>query len=358
MRFSTQKKRNWLLPLAFLYGAGVDIKSFLLRKNIIRSVAFDLPIISVGNLSVGGTGKTPHVVETLRILKENYKCGIVSRGYGRKTKGIFVSDSEDTAMDIGDEPLMLKKHFPDVPVAVAEKRIWGIIHLLETHPETEVVILDDAMQHRRLRPGFNVMTTPYHNPFYENLLLPAGSLRERRTAADRAQVVVVTKCPKNLTEQERNRIKEKIKQYTAAPVVFTAIQHQRIEALFPEISKNISTDNTKKLLVAGIADPEPLIHSLSTGSSLPETMLFSDHHYFTESDLEKMHRWQLQHHGLIITTEKDAARFILHENYIKKTNLQIFVLQSAVLYCSKSDEETYRQLLNEYVAKQLAYYKS
>ena len=198
-----KKFRYILLPFSVMYGFIIGLRNKLFDKNILRSASFNFPVICVGNLALGGTGKTPMTEYLIRLLMQKYKVATLSRGYKRKTKGFAIADDTTTAIDIGDEPMQLHKKFPGVTVAVAEERVVGIPQLLHAKPETRVIILDDAFQHREVRPGLNILLTEYQNLYTKDMILPAGNLRDVKSSSSRAHIIVVTKCPPNLNEEEK-----------------------------------------------------------------------------------------------------------------------------------------------------------
>ena len=202
--------RIFLFPFSLIYGFIIVVRNFLFDKDIIKSVSFNFPIIAVGNLSVGGTGKSPMVEYLITLLKDKYKVATLSRGYKRKLKGYVLAQAHTTAIEIGDEPMQFHSKFPDVAVAVGEERIVAIPQLLQDCPETNVIILDDAFQHRVIKPGFNILLTEYDNLFTKDFFLPAGNLRDQKSSYKKADVIVVTKCPFNLSKEEKDTIKKEI----------------------------------------------------------------------------------------------------------------------------------------------------
>src|SRR6476659_121139 len=209
-----------LLPVSILYGFTIWVRNKLFDKNILRSAAFNFPIICVGNLAVGGTGKTPMVEYLVRLLKDKFRVATLSRGYKRKTEGFAIADVHTTALDIGDEPMQFHKKFPDITVAVAEERLVGVPQLLHSRPETEVIILDDAFQHRQIKAGFNILLTEYKNLFTRDFILPAGDLRDVKSSASRADMIIVTKCKSHLSDEEREKIIKEINPLARQHVFF------------------------------------------------------------------------------------------------------------------------------------------
>ncbi|MBA4139260.1 MAG: tetraacyldisaccharide 4'-kinase [Segetibacter sp.] len=302
--------RILLFPFSLLYGVAVIIRNFLYDANIIKSVSFNLPIIAVGNLSVGGTGKSPMVEYLIRLLKNRYEIATLSRGYKRKTKGYALANAHTTALEIGDEPMQFHAKFPDVAVAVGEERIVAIPQLLHDRPKTQVIILDDALQHRAIGAGLNILLTDCSNLFTRDFFLPTGDLRDQRSSYERAQIVIVTKCPPDFSEDEKNKIKKEIDLKPGQLIFFTGIEYAKPYHIITRQEKEITTDD-EILLVCGIANPKPLKSYLAAHSKAYYDHTFSDHHIFIIDDLreiqQKLDEIQADK-KMIITTEKDAVR--------------------------------------------------
>lgn len=318
--------RVLLFPFSLLYGLIIIVRNFLFDKNIIKSVSFDLPIIVIGNLSVGGTGKSPMVEYLLTLLKDKYKVATLSRGYKRNSKGYALAQAHTTATEIGDEPMQFHCKFPDVAVAVGEERIVAIPQLLQACPETNVIILDDAFQHRILRAGLNILLTEYNNLFTQDFFLPAGNLRDQKSSYKKADVIVVTKCPSNLSEEEKDRIKKEISPLPHQKVFFTAIEYGDLNHIIDKSKKPVTLKD-EILLVCGIANPIPLKKHLSQNAKTFNQISFSDHHIFTPGDIRKIkNKFQgiNADKKMIITTEKDAVRLMRFNKEL--ASLPVFVL--------------------------------
>ncbi|ALD22607.1 tetraacyldisaccharide 4'-kinase [Hymenobacter sp. DG25A] len=296
-----------LLPLSWLYAGIMSVRNWLYEAGLLTSARFPVPLISVGNLRVGGTGKTPHVAwVVLELLKMEEEPAILSRGYGRRTKGYRLVKPTDTAATVGDEPL---QHFLDfngaVPVAVAEDRRVGLLHLL-TNQHPSAIVLDDAYQHRRVQPALSILLTEYQRPFYTDQVLPAGRLRESRAGARRADVVIVTKCADHLPEAEQQTMRQQIGRYTKAgvPVLFSSYSYGAPVA----VGEQSAPASPEVVLLTGIAQPEPLRSYLaSTGYQIAHHAVFSDHHAFTPAEIKAV-CVQLRPGQSIFTTQKDAMR--------------------------------------------------
>lgn len=328
--------RILLLPLALLYGISVGIRNFLYRVGALRSVRFDLPVISVGNLSVGGAGKSPHIEYLLRWLDQYIGVAVLSRGYGRKTMGYRPVTIIDTANEVGDEPLQFKRKFPDIPISVCESRALGVPELVKRAPETQCVLLDDAFQHLAVTPALNILLTEFSRPFTRDWLLPAGRLREWRYGYRRADIIVVTKCPDQMTPQQRFDLLSEIDPYPRQRVYFSRYRYGTPYSLmYNTVQRPLDLD-THVLLVSAIANTDYLLRYLGSETASVQTLEFEDHHYFSESDLLDMKRRfeaMPERNKIILTTEKDATRLELHEQYLRENNLQVFVLPVEVEFC-------------------------
>lgn len=250
-----------LWPVSMLYGIGASIRNKLFDWGMLRSRSFPFPLICIGNLTVGGTGKTPHTEYLIRLLKKEFKVAALSRGYKRETKGFVLASSSSTAAEIGDEPFQMARKFPDITVAVDADRCEGINLIQEKCPATEVILLDDAFQHRYVTPGLSVLLTDYNRPIYEDQLLPAGRLRETRNGKKRADMIIVTKCPAGLSDTEQESIKRKLQPHSGQKVLFTTMKYGKLQPLFANAAER-SLDSLKKqeeiLLLTGIASPDGL----------------------------------------------------------------------------------------------------
>ena len=298
--------RKILFPFAILYGLVTSIRNFLFDIGILKSYSFDLPIIAVGNLSVGGTGKTPQIEYLIRLLSGKYKIATLSRGYKRQSEGYVLADSTSNAMVLGDEPFQFYQKFPGIQVAVDTDRKNGIEHLLSQKEKPEIILLDDAFQHRKVKASFYILLTSYGDFYSNDYILPTGNLRESRTGAKRANVVVVTKCPANLSLDEQNEIKAKLKLTPSQELYFSFIDYDN--SIFSE-DKTMKVEeirNNDKLLLAGIAKPEPFFEFLKSEVNNQEILTYPDHYHFTEKDILEIK--EKAKHKIIITTEKDYVR--------------------------------------------------
>jgi tetraacyldisaccharide 4'-kinase len=296
-------------------------------KGWLSATSFNLPVICVGNLSIGGTGKSPMIEFLIRRLSDTYKTAILSRGYKRKTKGYVLASVNSTALDIGDEPMQFFLKFPNTPVAVGEERITAIPQLLQDKPDTQVLLLDDAFQHRAIRSGFSILLTDYADLFTRDFYLPTGNLRDNKSSYKRADVIIVTKCDPELSLQEKAAIREELNILPAQSLFFSCITYrQPYHILDPKHVRDFDRD-TDALLVSGIANINPVKELLAEQSHGYDQISYSDHHIFTIEDIRDMEQRFLRlnpANALILTTEKDAVRLLKFKENI--AHLPIFVL--------------------------------
>ncbi|MCC9168324.1 tetraacyldisaccharide 4'-kinase [Pontibacter harenae] len=308
--------KHLLWPFSILYGGITAMRNKLYDQQVLPSHRFEIPVLAVGNLTVGGTGKTPHVEYLLRLLK-SYKVATLSRGYKRQSKGFVLAGAGTTAAALGDEPFQYHLDFPEVAVGVSEDRVKGVQQLQREVPSIEVVLLDDAMQHRPIQPSFNILLSDYNRPFYNDFIMPVGLLRESKEGAKRADVVLVSKCPTGLTDEAKNTIKQRIKNFTnpATPVFFSSFKYG-----VPVSIGMRHTISKKIVLLTGIANAAPLIQYLDKeGYNILEHVAYADHYYYTAQDVLKLKKLLQQDklaHASVLTTRKDAVKLqdkVLHE---------------------------------------------
>lgn len=295
--------RYILFPFALLYGVVIRLRHWCYDCGIFRSVSFDIPTICVGNVSVGGTGKTPMVEYLIRQLRGTHKVGVLSRGYKRQRKGFVLADESSTVYDLGDEPFQFWRKFPEIRLAVDANRVEGIERLIVLDNPPDIVILDDAFQHRKVKAKINIVLTAYGHLFSDDWLLPTGNLRDIVARVRVADVVVVTKCPEELSEKERARITKKLQQRKDQIVVFAEIAYGK-EVLSKEAHYPLDTFLEKTFtLVTGIANPAPLVHFLQEKKAQFKHLQFADHHTFSKDEISKLEKEER-----ILTTEKDFVR--------------------------------------------------
>ena len=294
--------RKLLFPFSILYGIIVSLRNKLYDWRWKKSVSFSIPVICIGNLSVGGTGKSPMIEYLLRLLKDEKKLATLSRGYKRESEGFYLLNGTETGSYVGDEPLQFKTKFPEVKVAVDEQRVRGIQNLLKLEEEPEVVLLDDAFQHRKVQPSHSILLTTHDNLYAKDLILPAGNLREPRSGAKRADLIVVTKCKPTISAEEMLKIKQQLKPLPSQKVFFSAIKYS---AVAYNIQQNLKPLQHFKnfTLVTGIAKPQPFVKHLKQLGLEFKHLDFPDHYNFKRDDLQKINKAEL-----ILTTEKDFMR--------------------------------------------------
>lgn len=296
--------RILLFPFSIGYGIVTWIRNWLYDLRILSVYQPPIPTITVGNLSVGGTGKTPMIEYLIQLLHQDFLIATLSRGYGRKTNGYLLANPNLTANDIGDEPFQMFQKFSDIVVAVCENRTIGIQKILKDHPKTQVILLDDAFQHRRVQAGLQIVLTKYNNLFVDDWMLPTGNLRELSFGVKRANLVIVTKCPENLSISKQEKIRKKLGLKSSISLFFSCIQYSNFVYHTNEKIPLNELINQPKVVVTGIADPKLFIEKVQ--GEKEETLIFPDHHIFTKADIQKIK--QIANNKPIITTEKDYVR--------------------------------------------------
>jgi len=306
------KPSKLYLPLSFLFGAGVRFKNFLFDKGIISAKEFDVPVICIGNLAAGGTGKTPMVIKAVEmLLHSGLKPAILSRGYKRSTEEIHIVSGNSFVNDTGDEPMILFQHFGNVPVVLSGNRVKGIESILHQFPETDVVVMDDGFQHRWVIPSLNILLTAFQNPFTSDHLLPAGYLREPANAAHRAQLIVVTKTPQETSRESKQHLISRIKKHSNAPVIFSTLAYKPLKHVFTGETFNESLSGYHCLTVSGISNDETFTGNIKRQALKTESIRFPNHHHYTNEDAGMIARRFNNIAGdkkIIITTGKDAVK--------------------------------------------------
>ncbi len=340
-----------LYPFALLYGMIMFFRNKLYDWGLLKSTTFDFPVISIGNLSTGGTGKTPHVEHLVRLLEPDYKLATLSRGYGRKTKGFLLADHQSTSDQIGDEPLQFKQKFPKLTVAVDEDRVEGITLLRKKKPGVQAVILDDAFQHRRLKPGLSILLTDFHKLYPEDYPLPVGSLREFRAGARRADIIIVTKTAPILSPITVRRITGLIKPRPHQSLYFSYIKYGNLVPLPGSNITEVPDKISSILLFAGIANIYPLVEHVMKLSNHLDKIRFSDHHHYDENDLKRI-RKKFENiftkNKIIVTTEKDAMRLCFPKPPAILRDLPVFYIPIEVKMHLEYRKE-FKDQIKEYV---------
>jgi tetraacyldisaccharide 4'-kinase len=302
--------RILLLPITFLFHIVLAIRHKLYDWHLLKTTRFENPVICIGNLKLGGTGKTPLTEYLIRLLKNDYQVATLSRGYGRRTKGFKLAEASSTYNDLGDEPLLYFKKYPGIQVAVDEDRVDGVTQLLREQG-TNVVLLDDAFQHRSISAGLNILLTEYQHLYTDDYLFPAGTLRDVRSAAKRADIIVVSKAPKDLSEEEKRQITNKLNTSNNQKVYFSYLEHAALQPL-NEAAETFSPEKADGAFAfCGIGNPKPFVEELKRRYHTVDFLPFGDHHDYKENDMKAVFNWFEKLDGekkIIVTTEKDAAR--------------------------------------------------
>ncbi|MGI8951895.1 MAG: tetraacyldisaccharide 4'-kinase [Chitinophagaceae bacterium] len=346
--FFLRSFRILLLPVALLYGLIIIIRNWLYNKNIFKSAEFNFPLICVGNLAAGGTGKSPMVEYLIESLHKKFKVAIVSRGYKRKTSGYALANEITTALDIGDEPMQFHIKFPEVPVAVGEERLVAIPQLLHDKPDTEVIILDDAFQHREIKAGLNILLTEYNDLFTRDFFLPTGDLRDQHSSYKRAQIIIITKCPPDISVEEKNKTIKEIALLNSQQIFFTCIEYGTPYHIFHLEPRSI-TEHDEILLVCGIANPKPLKNFLQEEAATYYQQTYSDHYVFSIDDLKEINMRLDQisaKNKFIITTEKDAVRLLKFSEQLQNIPLYVLPIRHKFLF---GEGEKFNETVVEFV---------
>ena len=355
------KINEWLTPLSWLYGIGVRFRNFLFDTGVLKSRAYKVPVIAVGNITVGGTGKTPHVEYLIRLLQDKVNTAVLSRGYKRKSHGFIVAGTDTPMRAIGDEPYQMKQKFPKVTVAVDKKRTRGIERLSSyaAPNEIEAILLDDAFQHRYVKPGINILLVDYHRLIIYDKLLPAGRLREPLKGKDRADIVIVTKCPKDLKPMEYRVITKAMNLYPYQSLFFTTFDYATPYPIFADAQATEgepSADlrpNEHILLLTGIASPRQVLVDLKPLCREITPMVFADHHNYKRRDIDRINQTfsALPAPKRIITTEKDAARLATAKGLSEEARRHMYALPVQVSFMLEEQEESFNEKIIGYVRK-------
>jgi tetraacyldisaccharide 4'-kinase len=347
-------------PLSLTYGVIIALRNKMFDFGILPSKEFKTPVISVGNLCVGGTGKTPHIEYLIRLLRSEFYIATLSRGYGRKSNGFQLADMQSTAADIGDEPLQFKRKFNNLRVAVDGNRVNGINMLKKDFPSLQAILLDDAFQHRAVKSGLSILLTDYSKLYINDFIMPTGSLRETRSGAIRADIIVVTKCPVILLPIERKRLINELKPMPHQRVYFSYIKYGDFQPLNNEEKNPFTKEfyferNYSVLLLTGIANTSPLEYYLKDKIKNIHRAKYPDHHHFTKSDLEKIKKIFdniAAPNKIILTTEKDAMRLRSPEYSDALKDLPVFYIPIEIDFHDKDKEQFNEQIIHYVRANQ------
>lgn len=295
--------------LASLYGSAIRLRHMLYDRGLRKIHTFDVPIICVGNVTVGGTGKTPMTELIISHFVKTHSVAVLSRGYGRKTKGYLEVQSSSHYRDVGDEPLQIKLKYPETLVVVCEKRVRAINRIIEEHPEVNLIVMDDGFQHRSVEAKVNIITIDATRPVKDDYLLPLGTLRDVPEAIDRAHYFIINKCPSTMAPIDRRLMRKTLIMYAYQKLYFTRYLNYRAEPLFPDEADGVITRDTKVIAVSGLGNPHPFINSIAINYTLVDQIIYDDHHVYRVRDLRTMREMLNKYPGsVIIITEKDAVK--------------------------------------------------
>ena len=346
-----------LLPLSWLYGIAVGCRNLLFEMGVLKSKSYSVPVIAVGNITVGGTGKTPHVEYLIRLLKDKVRVAVLSRGYKRKSRGFVLASPTSTMRELGDEPYQMKRKYPEIEVAVDKKRTRGIELLTsgEQAKPIDAILLDDAFQHRYVKPGINILLVDYNRQILYDKLLPAGRLREPLSGKDRADIVIVTKCPKELKPMEFRVLTKQMNLYPYQQLYFTTLDYEPLVGVFAQ--QTLPLDQLKDrhvLLLTGIASPrqmrQDIEQTMAPASITP--LSYGDHHDFRKKDIRRINETfaSLPSPRLIVTTEKDAARLACAEGFSDEVKENMYALPIKVSFMLEG-EDLFNEKIIDYVRK-------
>lgn len=337
-----------LYPISKIYGVVMAVRNKMFDYGILKQQEFDIPIVVVGNIAMGGTGKTPHVEYIVESLLGKYNIGVLSRGYRRATKGFVLASPQSRPEDIGDESYQIYRKFgPDITVAVCEKRADGIRQMREINPALNMIILDDAFQHRYVKPSVSVILTEYNRPVFNDKILPYGRLRESARALNRADMVVVTKCPVDMKPMHYRLFEENLKLFPFQKLYFSRYNYGHLVPIFPdEVTDIPALDNLRAdnsiLVITGVANPKPFVRFLRRNKAKVKLKRFTDHHNFTASDMEEIARLfdELPSaNKFIVTTEKDAVRILNNPYFPHRLKKSIFYVPIKVEFIDRGEAE-------------------
>lgn len=363
-RWMQKQKKNILiyrilLSVAWLYGTCVRLRNWMFDCGILHTHVFPVPVVCIGNLTVGGTGKTPHTEYLIRLLHKDFQVAVLSRGYKRKSKGFVLGRSDTALEEIGDEPYQMLHKFPDIYMAVDRNRCEGIHRLTNGHtaPGTKVILLDDAFQHRYVKAGVSILLIDYNRPVMHDALLPAGRLREPISGKSRADIIIVSKCPPRLGRDAQEALRKELEPNDKQQLFFTTLKYGQLRPLFvPAPERPLESLQTEEhiLLLTGIASPMPLISKLSEYSRHVHPLTFPDHHTFDAADMRRIQAafGKLpEGRRLLITTEKDASRLIGHPDIERTMAPYMYVLPVIVEFLNREEKSMFNQHIMDYVRK-------
>ncbi|MDR1553373.1 MAG: tetraacyldisaccharide 4'-kinase [Prevotellaceae bacterium] len=336
--------------VSFIYGTAVSIRNKFYDVGIFPHKEIkDVVTIAIGNITVGGTGKTPHSEFMINILKHEFKVALLSRGYKRKIKKFRYVEATSTVVEVGDEPLQIKRKFTDIIVAVDANRVRGIKYIKEKYPDVDVIVLDDAFQHRHLKPSLYILLCDYWRPVNKDKMLPWGTLRDRQNQKYRADIVFVTKCPQNINPIDMRIVINDLDLFPYQKLFFTSLEYNDLKPVFDV--KNKPAETNKIAAVAGIANPRLFEEYISAAYAKPQILIFPDHHDFSKKDIDSICEI-IDRNELFVTTEKDAMRLMKYENFTEEQKAKMFYLPIKIKFLNKEEKK-----ITEYIIDYIKKYK-
>lgn len=351
-----------LKPISLAYGAGVTVRNKMFDYGILRQHEFDIPVVVIGNIAIGGTGKTPHTEYLINLLRYKYNIGVLSRGYKRKSKGFILATAQSSAAEIGDEAYQIyRKYNRNITVAVCEDRVRGIEEMRRANPAINLILLDDAFQHRYVKPTVSIVLTEFGRPAFQDHILPMGRLRESTFAFNRADMVIVTKCPENIKPMEYRIFKKQLNLYPYQKLFFSKFEYGNLTPVFPsDVSSSPFldwlTDKDAVLAIAGIANPVPFVKYLRRYKPKVKHLLFSDHHDFTKSDISLIcdrFKNMKGERKYVITTEKDAVRLMIVKDLPQWMKASIFYIPVKVDFMPYSVQTSFDDTLLRMISENM-----
>ena len=340
---------------AGIYGVGVSIRNWFYDMKIVKSRHFDIPIVCVGNIAVGGTGKTPTVEFLLGRLQGEYRIAVLSRGYRRKSKGYIEVEVGDSFLKVGDEPKQIKRKFPEAVVVVCENRVEGVERITREHPEVNLIIMDDGFQHRRLAPKVNIILSDYSQPPYQNKMLPAGTLRDNPSQLYRAEILLITKTPKSMSPIERNIAQKELRPSPYQSIFFTDVKQGAPKPIFSDVAAERIPAGAKVVALAGIAHPEPFFESLKAKYNVVEKVAYGDHHIYKVKEIKAL-KELVERHGegvVVVTTEKDGVKLTSRKHIPEELQRALYVLPIEINFRDGDSALFVEKLKNELNNKKL-----
>lgn len=338
--------KTWLAPFAFLYGAAVSVRNKMFDWGWLPSKSYDIPIVCVGNITVGGTGKTPVTEMLVEYLSQKYNVAVLSRGYKRKTKGYREAAVNSSILEVGDEPKQIKLKFPDIVVAVCEKRTDGIDQIRQNHPEVNLIILDDGFQHRYVEPWVSILLIDYTRPTYKDHMLPWGNLRDNKSQIKRAKHVIITKCPQNMTAIDRRIVNKILGLYPYQSLYFTEMINMQPAAVFVEGDNKVIKKDQPVIAMSGIGNPEAFNEVIAQRFKLIDKLVYPDHHPYRRRDLDTITEAlkNAPEGTVIMTTEKDAVKFANSKKVPQYIRERLFYQPIKVVFYDDTENDFFNKL--------------